>query len=67
MSEPEFQTYRYSGPVQSVRLRHNTPEGTDNPVIFEDTVFPGNDYLLPTCNTVVKGWKALGLISEKGE
>ena len=64
-SETVFNTYTYTGPIQSVALK--APGADGEPVVFfEDTLYPGRDYLLPEGHKVVEGWKALNLIEVKG-
>lgn len=60
-----FSTYTYTGPVQSVSLRGKAPNG-DTVTYYEDTLYPGNEYLLPDGHSAVEGWKALKLISKAG-
>lgn len=63
MSELQTQTYAYRGPVQSVALQHENADG-EMVVIFEDTLYPNKDYLLPVGHKIVDGWKAMDLIEE---
>ncbi|MCT4654362.1 MAG: hypothetical protein N4A65_00995 [Cohaesibacter sp.] len=62
-SIPTFTRYRYSGPVQSVELK--TDIDGEKVSFFEETLIPGQDYLLPEGHSVIEGWKAMGLIQEK--